>query len=122
MTLFGTAVLGLQGLLGVAMVGAGGAKLAGQASQVEDFDRFGYPQWFRVLTGGLELTAALGLLTAIVLTDTFALAGGLVGAAVLAGAVATHVRVGDPASKAAPAAVLLALALVVSGAHVPAIL
>lgn len=122
MTLFGTALLGLQGLLGVAMVAAGGAKLAGQESQVEDFDRFGYPQWFRILTGGLEVTAAVGLLTAVILTDAFALAGGLVVTAVLAGAIATHVRIGDPPSKAAPAAVLLTLALVVSGAHIPVIL
>lgn len=113
MSLTSIAFLGVQGLLGLAMVGAGGAKLAGQEDQVDDFERFGYPPEFRILTGGLETLAALGLFGAFVFADGFALAGAGLATIVLVGAVVTHFRVGDSLSEAAPASILLVLAIVI---------
>src|SRR5438046_9858167 len=41
---------------------AGGSKLSGVAPMVEMFDKIGLGQWFRYLTGGLEVTGAILLL------------------------------------------------------------
>lgn len=112
MSIIDIALVGVQVLLGIAMVGAGAAKLAGQDSQVEDFERFGYPQWFRVVTGVLELFAGLGLFAAILLTNPFAVAGAALAAVVLSGAIATHIRAGDPLPNIVPAVVLWSLAIV----------
>lgn len=110
-------LLGGQALLGAVLAVTGVAKLAGVKSQIEDFERFGYPQWFRLFTGTLELLAALGLLGAFVVAPSFGIGGGLLGAAVLTGAIGTHVRVGDPVSVIAVPAVLLVIALLVSMTH-----
>lgn len=117
MSLLGTAMLGIQGLLGVGMLGAGGTKLAGAETQVETFEHLGYPQWFRIFTGTLEVTAALALLAAFFLTSSLALAGSLVVIAVLLGALGSHVAVGDNLREMAPAAVLLVLAVAVTWNH-----
>lgn len=113
MSLVGTALLGVQGLLGIAEVAAGGTKLAGVDSQVEVFEHLGYPQWFRLVTGGLEVTAGLALLAAFVVAPSLALAGGLLAAAVLVGALGSHVRASDDPGEMVPAAVLLVLAGIV---------
>ncbi len=52
----------LSGLVALAFLGAGGAKLAGAASMVELFDKVGRGQWFRYFTGLLEVAGAIGLL------------------------------------------------------------
>ena len=52
----------LSGLVALAFLGAGGAKLAGAAAMVELFDKVGRGQWFRYLTGLLEVAGAIGLL------------------------------------------------------------
>ncbi len=52
----------LQVLLGAAMIGAGGAKLAGVEEMVKEFDVIGLGQWFRYLTGGWEVLAGVLLL------------------------------------------------------------
>lgn len=117
MTLVETMLLGLQGILGVAMAGAGGTKLAGAETHVEDFERFGYPQWFRLATGSVEVLAALGLLLAFVTSPPLALAGGALTVLVLGGALLTHVRTGDPLSDAVPAAALLVVGLAVVWNH-----
>lgn len=44
----------IQGLLGVAAIAAGGTKLIGADMHVENFDRFSYPQWFRLVVGAVE--------------------------------------------------------------------
>lgn len=103
------ALLGAQALLGLVGVGAGGAKVTHQESQVTEFRRFGYPQWFRVGTGVVEVLAGIGLLAGLLWRPELGWAGGLLLGGVLAGAVLTHVRTGDPPSKTAVPAVLLAL-------------
>ncbi|WP_375267493.1 DoxX family protein [Planktotalea sp.] len=50
--------LGLRALLTLAFVGAGGAKLAGVEMMVATYDAIGVGQWFRYLTGIIEIGAA----------------------------------------------------------------
>jgi putative oxidoreductase len=52
----------LSGLVALAFLGAGGAKLGGAAAMVELFDQVGRGQWFRYFTGLLEVAGAVGLL------------------------------------------------------------
>lgn len=95
------------------MAASGAAKLAGADGQVAAFERYGYPQWFGVVTGGVELAGGLGLLAGGRRSTLTLVGGGLVGGT-MAGAVATHLRPRDPPARAAPAAVLLGLVSVVS--------
>ena len=98
----------LQTLLGLMFLGSGGSKLAGAPDMVDDFDRFRYPQWFRVITGAVEVGGATGLLLGFALPALTPLAGALL-ATTMTGAVATHKRVEDPTSKVMTPAVLLGL-------------
>jgi len=41
----------VQVVLGLLFVGIGSMTVAGRKMFVENFRRFGYPQWFRVVTG-----------------------------------------------------------------------
>ena len=52
----------LSGLVGLTFIGAGGAKLAGAAVMVDLFAKVGLGQWFRYVTGLLEVAAGIGLL------------------------------------------------------------
>jgi uncharacterized membrane protein YphA (DoxX/SURF4 family) len=72
---------------------AGTMKLAGAPMQVELFAAIGIGQWFRYLTGGLELVGAIGLF--VPAAAPFA---ALVLAAVMVGAVLTHLAIvgGNP--------------------------
>lgn len=110
------AMIILEILVGLAFLGSSSQKLTGSKSQKQDFERFGYPVWFMYLTGVLELTGAIGMFIGIFVPVWGALAGLLL-AAVMAGAVTTHIRVKDPVGKMAPASVLLVLALAVSAIY-----
>src|SRR6266851_3382014 len=92
----------LSGLVALAFIGAGGAKLAGVPVMVEMFDKIGLGQWFRYLTGLLEVAAGIGLLV-----PRYAFYAAVLLAIVMVGAFIAHVAVvgGSPA----PAAVLLVL-------------
>lgn len=50
--------LGLRGLLTLAFVAAGIAKLVGVGMMIDTFDAVGVGQWFRYLTGFIEIAAA----------------------------------------------------------------
>src|ERR1700732_5505790 len=52
----------LQGIIAAAFLAAGAAKLAGVPYMVELFGQIGLGQWFRVLTGVVEVTGAVALL------------------------------------------------------------
>ena len=84
----------LSGLVALAFLGAGGAKLAGTAVMVELFAKVGLGQWFRYLTGLLEVAAGIGLLI-----PRYAFYSAVLLATVMVGAVITHVAVvgGSPA-------------------------
>ncbi|MGA2230087.1 MAG: DoxX family protein [Tepidisphaeraceae bacterium] len=90
----------LQGLAAFAFLAAGGSKLAGAPAMVDMFARLGAGQWFRYLTGTLEVIGAIGLL---VPKATFY--GALLLVAVMVGAIVTHLAIlgGNPT----PAIVLL---------------
>lgn len=116
----GNAFTGLRTLLGLVMLLSGGSKLLGVDRQVRDFERWGYPQWFRVTTGATETLGGLGLLAGSV-RPTFGVVGGGLTVGTMLGALYTHfVRVRDPPSEAAPAALLLSLAALVTGRQLTA--
>jgi uncharacterized membrane protein YphA (DoxX/SURF4 family) len=52
----------LQVLLAAMFLFSGAGKLAGTEQMVELFDKIGFGQWFRYVTGGLEVAGAIGLL------------------------------------------------------------
>ena len=92
----------VRGLLALAFLGAGGAKLYGVPMMVEEFHHIGLGQGFRYLTGGLEVAGAI-----LLLLPRKAAFGALLLICVMSGAVITHLFVigGSPV----PAIVLLVL-------------
>ena len=108
----------LQVGLGLAFLGAGAAALVGVEQQAKEFERFGYPRWFRVVTGSVELAGAAGMLLGV-LYPALAAPAGLWLAAAMTGAILSHARVGDPASQMVPAAAYLLLALAVVALRLP---
>jgi len=86
----------LSGLVALAFLGAGGAKLVG--GMVEEFDKVGLGQWFRYFmyfTGVLEVTAGIGLLI-----PRYAFHAAVLLAIVMVGAIIAHLTVlgGSPAA------------------------
>ena len=79
---------------------AGGSKLAGVAAQVQLFDAIGIGQWFRYLTGSIEVIAAV-----LLLIPQLAIVGALLAIPTMVGAIATHLFI--VAGSAVPAIVLL---------------
>ena len=67
---------------------AGGSKLAGQAEMVQVFEMIGLGQWFRYLTGIIEVTGA-----ALLLVPSLAFYGAVALAVTMVGAIITHVFV-----------------------------
>jgi putative oxidoreductase len=111
----------VQVVLGLLFVAIGGMTVAGRQMFVENFQRFGYPQWFRVVTGSLEVLGGLGLLIGIWLPWLAALAStGLT--LVMLGAVLTQVRIREPVQKLALPLVMGALAIVVAVSYWPVFL
>ena len=51
----------LQSILAAAFLAAGSAKLAGVPFMVELFDQIGLGQWFRIVTGAVEVVSAVAL-------------------------------------------------------------
>jgi putative oxidoreductase len=99
-------IWGVQILTALAFLAAGGSKLSGAPAMVDMFEKIGFGQWFRYVTGSLEVIGALLLL----LPRTAAIGGWLL-AAVMIGAIGTHLLIigGSPI----PAVVLLVLAITV---------
>ena len=97
----------VRGLLALAFVAAGGAKLYGVPMLVEEFQHIGLGQWFRYATGGLEVMGAI-----LLLLPRKAAFGALLLICIMIGAVITHLFVigGSPV----PAIVLLALNAIVA--------
>ena len=100
----------VRGLLALAFVAAGGAKLYGVPMLVEEFQHIGLGQWFRYVTGGLEIMGAI-----LLLLPRQAALGALLLICIMTGAVITHLFVigGSPL----PAIVLLALNAIVAYAE-----
>jgi putative oxidoreductase len=90
----------LQILCAVMFLFAGVSKLAGQPQMVETFQTIGLGQWFRYLTGIIEVGSAL-----LLLVPSLAFFGAIALTVTMVGAVVTHLFV--IGGSAAPAAVLL---------------
>src|SRR6266702_678071 len=78
----------LSGLVAFAFVFVGSGKLAGTAAMVELFDKVGLGQWFRYLTGLLEVGGSIGLLI-----PRYAFYAAVLLVIVMTGAIFTHVAV-----------------------------
>ncbi len=92
----------LAAVLAAAFLAAGGAKLAGAPMMVQSFEQIGLGQWFRIVTGLVEIAGAVALLV-----PGYAFFGALWLAATMAGAVLAHLLVLP--TPAAPAVLLLVL-------------
>jgi uncharacterized membrane protein YphA (DoxX/SURF4 family) len=100
------ALWALQIALAAAFLGAGGSKLAGTPDMVALFDAVGVGQWFRYVTGVLEIAGAI-----LLLVPSLAGLGALHLAGVMAGAILAHfARIHTP--PVAPAVLLALLAVV----------
>ena len=86
---------------------AGGSKLAGVPETVTLFEAIGVGQWFRYVTGLIEVGSAIALFV-----PSLALLGAVALVATMLGAIATHVFVLG-VSPAVPAVLLLAALVVV---------
>jgi putative oxidoreductase len=101
------ALWGLQVGLAALFLLAGGSKLAGAPAMVALFEAIGIGQWFRYVTGLIEVMSAVTLLV-----PALAPYGALLLASTMVGAIATHLFIvgGSPAL---PGALLLGLLVVV---------
>lgn len=100
-------VWGVRILLALVFGAAGVSKLAGVSQMVQVFDAIGFGQWFRYLTGAVEVVGVV-----LLLVPAGGFFGGLLLAVTMVCAAATHVLLigGNPA----PALVLGALAAFVA--------
>ena len=96
------ALLAFQTVLSGAFLLAGGSKLAGAPALVALFDAIGIGQWFRYVTGAIEVVSAIALLV-----PALAPFGAVALVATMLGAIAAHVFVLG-VSPALPAVLLLA--------------
>lgn len=92
-------------LLGVAMIGSGATKLAGQSTQVAAFAAFGLPGWFRALVGTFEVVGGV-----LVIVPATTPAGTLILSTILVGALWAHASQAEWL-RTIPVVVLLAMFL-----------
>lgn len=86
----------LRVVVGLAFLAAGGSKLAGAPAMVAMFAKIGFGQWFRILTGLLEVAGAIGLFV-----PRFAVYAASMLAVVMVGAIGFHLT--TPGWKPCPA-------------------
>ena len=75
----------LSGLLALMFFFAGGFKLSGAQTAIDNFAKWGYPDWFRIVTGVIEVAAAV-----LVLVPRTSFYGAGLIVATMVGAVLTH--------------------------------
>ena len=97
----------LQVLVALAFIAAGSGKLLGSADMIALFEAVGIGQWFRYVTGVLEVLGAL-----LLLVPGKAAFGAVLLACVMAGAVMSHLTV--LTTPVTPALVLLALTVLIA--------
>ena len=85
------------------------------ANMREEFAAYGLPAWSCYLVGVLKVGSALALLAGLV-HPPLVLPAAIVVAVLMAGAVAMHLKVGDPFKKSLPAlSVLILCAIIIAG-------
>jgi uncharacterized membrane protein YphA (DoxX/SURF4 family) len=83
------------------------------ANIIEEFKQYRLPDWLRDTVGILKITCAILLLVGIALPAA-AVIGGAGIALLMAAALATHLRIGNPMFKMLPSLTLLVLSLVIA--------
>ncbi|MDP5276583.1 DoxX family protein [Chengkuizengella axinellae] len=106
----------IQVLLGLGFIMFGVMKL-GSKQMVDEFDRLELPQWFRVVTGLVEITAAIVILIGI-WNGLFAALGALLIAFTMIGAILTHIKIKDPAQRVMMPVILLIMGIIVLSLNV----
>lgn len=101
----------LQAVLGLGFLMFGFMKF-GSKQMVEGFKNYGYPGWFRVFTGIVELISA-ALVIAGIWNETLAAWGGLFIAATMIGAISTHIKIKDTIKEMMMPIILFILGLVI---------
>lgn len=89
------------------------------ANMLEEFAAYGLPAWSCYLVGFLKVTSAFALLAGL-LYPALVLPAAVVVAVLMAGAVAMHLKVGDPIKKSVPALSVLILCAIIIAGHWPA--
>ena len=85
------------------------------ANMRQEFAAYGLPAWSCYLVGVLKVGSALALLAGLV-HPPLVLPAAIVIAVLMAGAVAMHLKVGDPFKKSLPAlSVLILCAIIIAG-------
>jgi len=88
------------------------------ANMLEEFAAYGLPVWSCYLVGFLKVASAFALLAALKYPH-LALPAAAVVAVLMTGALAMHIKVGDPVKKSLPAFSVLVLCLVIIAGHWP---
>lgn len=101
----------LQGLLAAVFLMAGTGKIFGSKMHIDNFDKWKFPQWFRIVTGLIEFAIAVLLIVGFWNT-TISIIAAAAFVVVAIGGVITHLRVKDSFKDTAPIGVLGLLALV----------
>jgi hypothetical protein len=78
----------------------------------EEFATYGLPAWFMTVIGGLKVLLSLGLIASIWIPALELYTAGGIGLLMI-GAIAMHIKVGDPLKKSFPAAFFLILSLII---------
>src|SRR2546430_10636559 len=102
-----TTVWVLSALLAALYLFTGGTKLAGMQMAVEEFARYGYPDWFRLAVGAAEVTGAV-----LLLVPRAALYGAIMLSVVMIGATVTHLTHQEAPNAVVPIVLLVLLAFV----------
>ncbi|MCM3790817.1 DoxX family protein [Domibacillus indicus] len=84
----------LQGILALMFLMAGFGKITGSKMHVEAFNHWGLPQWFRSVTGIVELAGAVLLIVGYWVPIS-AMAGALLLGITSVGGILTHIRAKD---------------------------
>lgn len=84
----------LQGVLAIMFGFAGFGKVVGMQMHVDNFNHWKLPQWFRVVTGLIEVIGAAALVVGY-WGASWAAAGSLLLGIVAIGGILTHLRVKD---------------------------
>ena len=102
----------LQSLLILVFLMSGLSKLAGAKMQIESFEHLGLPQWFRIITGLVQLAAAAAMIAGYWNPGWAAAAGLLLGMVAIGGLLA-HIRAKDSFKQSFPIVILGILSFVV---------
>lgn len=99
----------LQVLLIAMFLMAGIGKIVGKKMHKDNFDKWRFPQWFRVVTGLIELVGAILLIIGF-WNSTSGIAGALLLGVTAIGGILTHIRAKDGMKDTALIIVLSVLA------------